>query len=612
MVKSNKQNNVKIDIEKSFKFAVDIIICFLIFLQGLKKGGFYTGDIEYFVGSIAVIATIYLTFYSIKFAIKCYLDNKIDLKINFSKIAMSSVFFTMLAISYVLPILSNKYTDFSDSIFEFFRYVSILILYFIIKNSDSKKLYYFTLLSIGLTQAFIGIDGLASRILEPYLQNLNSGYLSRDLTRLSGTIQYANTAAILIAISGILILDKINLFIQKIKDEKGKLNTLSFITYFTLFTVSSLAIILTGSRAVLIIYMITIFVYLLKQKNNAFNVLSTVILSYLIASLASNNILDLVLINPIKIYFVFLSYIVLAIIIAYYIIKYIVLNKSINEKIIRMKFNKTKVFVIVAIVAIVYIVIGLNIYQPLEIVNNQKTNVTLRQIYGIKQGETNNIEIDLKQNMPNSKCNISILEENNEYIESLDQVINYNGDSNTITYIFTPKADTKRLDVIFDCTEGSINVMQLKLNGNIKPMQYAILPSDIVYRFTDILHGSTTIRDRVEYTKDGIKIWLTSPIVGRGGEAFKNLYKSFQTLKYTSIEAHDSFLQILLESGIVGCLSVIILIYLTLKNNKYSAVKLAFLMFVIHSILDLNFSYFISLIVFSMLIAIMENKKMID
>jgi len=599
---------VKINISKSFKLAIDIIVCCLILLQSIKKGGFYTSDIMFFVSSITILGAGYSLFFIAKYFIDRY--KKKCKKFSISNIKGTVILFALLAVAYVLPILFNTYANIADSKYEFIRYLSIFILYIIISNSYNKNIYYYTLISIGLIQAIIGIDGLAIRILQPYFELINSGYLSKDLTRLSGTIQYANTAAILIAISGILILDKINTYIKKVKESNTKLNNLGLIVYFALFTISTLSIILTGSRMVLVIYIITLILYLFKATTNKFNILTVLSISYIISFLCSNNILDLVLTNPNRIYFVFLTYIILSIIAIRYIIKYMILNKNLTKKIENIKLNKTMIIAISISTLAIYIIVGLNICKPLEVVKNDKDSITARQIYGIKNNEINNIDISIKENKTNSKYSIVVYEENDNFEQvQITRFEYYENVLNEFNTTFTPKSNTKRLNVEFICYEGSIDITQFKLNGDVKPLEYNILPSDSVFRFRDSIYGSTSLRDRLHYIKDACKIWITSPIFGTGGEGFRYLYKDVQTLKYTSTEVHNSILQIFVESGIIGGISICLIIYLVIKNNKYSVLKLTFVMYILHSLTDLNFSYLICLIVFSMLVGIIENKN---
>lgn len=595
----------KINISDNFKLAIDLVLCFLILLQSIKKGGFYSYDIIFFVSSIGIIGAIYGLFIVSKYCIDRLKKKRERFKV--SDIKSTVILFALLAISYVLPILFNTAASGVDAKFEFFRYASIFFVYLIIKNSNNKKIYYFTLIALGLLQAFIGIDGLASRVLAPYLKYINSGYLSKDLTRLSGTIQYANTAAILIAISGILLLDKINSYINKIREKITKMNKFYLTICFVLFTVANLSVILTGSRLALSIYMLTLIVYLLKSKTNKFNLLSILVISYVISFLSSNNILDLVLTNSSKIYFVFLTYIILSVLAIRYIIKYIINNDVIKNR--AAKINKRKTIISVTAIALVYILIGLNIYKPLNMVYNEKENTITRQVYGVKHNELNNINIKVKENELDSKYSIVVYEENDKFEQELVARFEYfENESNNFKLNFTPKDNTKRLNLVLISYKGNVSILEFKLNERVKPLEYSMLPSDMVFRFRDSLYGSTSLRDRLNYVKDSYKIWLTSPVVGTGGEGFKFLYKNVQTLQYTSTEAHNSILQIFVESGIVGGITVCLIIYLVISKNKFSVLKLTFVMYILHSLTDLNFSYFICLIVFSMLIALIEDK----
>lgn len=598
----------KIDISKSFKLAMDIILCFLILLQSLKKGGFYSSDIYFFVGSVAILGVVFGLYYSINYIINIAKKNKQKIKIL--DIKPTFMLLGVLALAYLLPILFNTAANIQDAKFEFFRYVSIFIVYLIIRNSNNKKIYYCTLIAIGLIQAFVGIDGLASRLLQPYLKLLNSGYLSKDLTRLSGTIQYANTAAILIGISGILLLDKLYFYISKIKEKNNKINNLMIWTYFSLFTISTMTVILTGSRSALTIYVITSFIYLIKTKTDRFNISFIVITSYIISFLGSNNILDLVLTAPNKIYFVFLTYVALSIITIRYVLKYIVFNSSIENRISKIKLNKVKIVIVSLALFGIYVLVGLNIYKPLELVNNTKENVISRQIYGLKENDINDIKINIKENESGSKYSIVVYEEDEEFVRTeLTRFEYYSNENDKFELSFRPKKNTKRLDVDLICYEGTISITEFRLNNEIKPLEYSILPSEMVFRFRDSIYGSTSLRDRLHYIKDSFKIWLTSPFFGTGGEGFKHLYKEVQTLEYTSSEAHNSILQVFVESGIIGGLTLCLIIYLVIKENKYSALKLAFIMYILHSFTDLNFSYLICLITFSMMIGIIESRK---
>jgi hypothetical protein len=301
---------------------------------------------------------------------------------------------------------------------------------------------------------------------------------------------------------------------------------------------------------------------------------------------------------------------VLSIIVIKYITRYILLNNFISRKLNYIKFDKFKTCIITSGLLIIYIVVGLNIYKPLHLEKNQKENVITRQIYGQVNDELNNINITVEEKDSSSKYSIVLYEENIDFIRrELTRFEYYDNKTNEFSFNFRPSSDTIRLNLELVCYEGSISIIEFKLNDEVKPLEYSLLPSEMVFRFKESITGSTSLRDRLNFIKDSFKIWLTSPIFGTGGEGFKHLYKEVQTLNYVSSEAHNSILQVFVESGIIGGIALCLIIYLVIKKHKFSAIKLAFVMYIVHSFTDLNFSYLICLIVFSMFIGIMENKN---
>ena len=114
---------------------------------------------------------------------------------------------------------------------------------------------------------------------------------------------------------------------------------------------------------------------------------------------------------------------------------------------------------------------------------------------------------------------------------------------------------------------------------------------------------------RIEYIKDALKIFKTSPIVGRGGEAFRLLYKQVTTESYYSTEVHSSFIQILAESGILGFSCILAFILYKIINCSNSINKFIFILFSIHATFDLDFSYNISILFFGIITGILKNKK---
>lgn len=157
--------------------------------------------------------------------------------------------------------------------------------------------------------------------------------------------------------------------------------------------------------------------------------------------------------------------------------------------------------------------------------------------------------------------------------------------------------------------EGKISIDTLKLNGKKLALNYVLLPSEIVFRFNDGLIGSISSNARIEYIKDAMKIFKTSPVIGRGGEAFRYLYKEVQTGTYNSTEVHSSFIQILIESGALGFICISMFVIYTIFKTENNENKIIFILFVIHSIFELNFSYTISVIFLGIIAGCLDYTK---
>ncbi|OIB03086.1 polymerase [Paenibacillus sp. LC231] len=153
-----------------------------------------------------------------------------------------------------------------------------------------------------------------------------------------------------------------------------------------------------------------------------------------------------------------------------------------------------------------------------------------------------------------------------------------------------------------------------------------ILPQNISVRLENINFNQHSVLERFTFYKDAMKVLADYPIIGAGGGAWASLYEQYQNNPYTSRQAHNFFLQYLIEVGIVGFvifMSFILYIFYKyvrgyIKGNEeernghflYFIIVLSIL---IHSILDFNMSYvFMGILVFLGLggmAAVMDNKS---
>lgn len=110
---------------------------------------------------------------------------------------------------------------------------------------------------------------------------------------------------------------------------------------------------------------------------------------------------------------------------------------------------------------------------------------------------------------------------------------------------------------------------------------------------------------RIEYDKDALKLIPGNWLLGVGGGGWKAIYQSVQDFFYTAAFVHNNYLQVFLESGILGFISFLALVLISLWNairfytravdgklRTYCAGLLcAMIVLTVHSVFDFNLSY---------------------
>ncbi|GIP00016.1 hypothetical protein J14TS5_51010 [Paenibacillus lautus] len=152
-----------------------------------------------------------------------------------------------------------------------------------------------------------------------------------------------------------------------------------------------------------------------------------------------------------------------------------------------------------------------------------------------------------------------------------------------------------------------------------------VLPQNISVRLENINFNQHSVLERFTFYKDAMKVLADYPIIGAGGGAWASLYEQYQNNPYTSRQAHNFFLQYLIEVGIVGfVIFMSFILYIFYKyirgyikgneedRNRNFLYLIIVLSILIHSILDFNMSYvFMGILVFLGLggmAAVMDNK----
>ncbi|QOS81367.1 O-antigen ligase family protein [Paenibacillus sp. JNUCC31] len=139
-----------------------------------------------------------------------------------------------------------------------------------------------------------------------------------------------------------------------------------------------------------------------------------------------------------------------------------------------------------------------------------------------------------------------------------------------------------------------------------------ILPDSISTRLENINFQQHSVLERITFYKDAMKLVADYPIIGAGGGAWTSLYEKYQNNPYISAQAHNFFMQYLVEVGIIGFVVFMAFIlfvfyqyvraYVVRSEEERESHFVYFILsmsILVLSILDFNMSYvFIGILVF--------------
>jgi O-antigen ligase len=131
-----------------------------------------------------------------------------------------------------------------------------------------------------------------------------------------------------------------------------------------------------------------------------------------------------------------------------------------------------------------------------------------------------------------------------------------------------------------------------------------LLPETIKNRIETINFAQNSVLERGTFYKDSFKLVKDYPLLGAGGGGWAALYEKYQNNPYTSRQAHNFYLQYLVEIGIIGTLILTLFIcfvfYLFIRfffkkdeeqRDRRTFYALITISILIHSIIDFNMSY---------------------
>ena len=508
----------------------------------------------------------------------------------------------LFILSSVLPLFFDSTVSLYDQYNRVMQNLTLLIFYVFVRNisyKNEQKIINILIYS-SVPVILIAFDRINFNFIWNILSKIKLFKVIYEENGILANFNYPNSLAIYIsAISIILLSQIIN------KKNKLKYNIICNVYFSILFT----TIMLTLSKASIILYFITILIYILFNNKEDKKIIIKLLLISIFTIIVEASILLFISNTLLK---VLLQILLLVILI------------GLNYHKITDKFNLKKIFIAIGIVlsvSIVYIVNVINFSKPIN-------------IYGEKSFETNNII-----NKQNYKIAINLdAKKNNNNINNFNIKIYaiYKDGSSTevIDDSFEKYSGKKEYDIIVSkdvyflrFTFNNIDIYNdndfiidnILIDDKEFIINYKLLPNFIGNMFSNNFFNSRSLLYRKEYYKNAYYILKDNTIFGLGASSWKYLYIINRTFDYGTSESHSYLIDTFLDFGIISVILLILIYILLFKNlikiikNKDKdykitlAINLSVLLILIHSLMDFNMSFLLIKYLVFILIIILSN-----
>ena len=548
---------------------------------------------------IIIIGSIYILYKILKEK-----QNVINRKID--------IIVLIFCLSPIIPLIFNTYSSLEETLISFIKYISIFNLYIILKDIVIKEENWITnILILGATiLVILGIDEMSSKILMQYAETIGLPYVINYENRMFSTLGYANSFAIIMAITLLIAISKCK-------------TTKEIFSGFIFLFLSGL--LLSYSRSVLLLFILVFFIYifLVKDKTKIYKLY--VVIINLVLSFIYMKIFEIALSNKqyIFIWIVTIILFILSVIIA----KLITKNYEKLNKIKRNTYIKLGVLSVILIGMIYFI--GIHLDVPLNIFFDGEENSEVRyNIYNINPNEHYifTFDINAKSKLNNiENYSIKIIEENKYYDTVQTHEITFNNYIGIKKIEFTASKETHSVVILFNNNiqkaQQGLTINSLYINDSKYILEYAYLPVKLVKRIENFALENKSLWERTTFFKDGLKIASQNIFTGTGGRGWLYNYEDVQSYVYASTEIHNYLIQIFVENGIISVITwITIIIYCIFrivkrwKNKNIKIIDLAFILLTLHSLVDFDMSFYCIMVIWIILftITIKEDHNYIE
>lgn len=569
-----------------------IILCINIILLNIFVGTTHREPRVILEASIIIEGLIYIIICKIQKKKNILIKGKIDIAI----IAMVLVT--------GIPLICKTYCSLNDTVNLIFQYITLYSMYFIVRNvitTPKRKKMLISVMLIASTLIIIfGIDRLNFNIFQKFYDLTKSEQV--ECFGMPSIMGYPN--AVFAYIVALMII-ALGMYLS------GEKNTISGL-YAIYVQLAIYAFYYCNSRAGMVIFAFVFIGYLasLKETNKIIQAILMIVFTYMQA----------IIFDKIKTFkytqLVFTAEILITLITAYIVsLLFLKINKKIS-----IKNTKKNIIILLSVlisVVCIYVLIAKNYSMPIEM-KELNDSVTL---YTLKMDSSYSVKINytLKGNAP---VIIKVIQRDNQRNDEIlyKEVVYKSGNNVEVGFeIKTTNVDYAMIE--FYTTQNSkLTINKIYLNGKEEIVNYKYLPNGLMRLIQTFKLGNISISERISMYKSGLQLFAMHPIVGNGAKTYANMYSKVREYGYSTMEVHSYYLDIVMDYGIIGLIICLLIISLTIYNfikreDKENIVKksifLGWLLIAVHTIIDFDLSYLLTITNFYILIALIceEDKK---
>ena len=281
----------------------------------------------------------------------------------------------------------------------------------------------------------------------------------------------------------------------------------------------------------------------------------------------------------------------------------------VRKKIINHKKKIVVCIIVFIILFITYLLIGIKISRPI-IDNYNDVNQTIKyhfikdNNYNIKIELTTINTTDLHDFYKSTAFEVQLLEGGKYFNDQIIQTKSLSDFKGKIEFDFIPTKDIDYIRIIIENKfHGTIELGDCYINGEKRIINYRYISKDLANLVQGYSITGISIPQRIYMYQDCLKIAKDSPIVGNGGDAWKNVSRAVEDYTSALKECHSYFFELLISYGIVGVIGFLTLaLYFFIKIFKQCKkdinkrkeklfILLGLLILIIHAMFDFDMSF---------------------